>query len=97
MKKTVNVPLYDWRVRYVISKSGELSCESEPEKARVTIKLAEKPDSPAGIQALSHECCHAAFDILACVGIKANQKHQEAFAYLQDWLVRAALEELCND
>jgi hypothetical protein len=43
---------------------------------------------------LVHELAHTAFKILRQVNIPANHKHQEAFAYLQQWLFDELRETL---
>lgn len=35
---------------------------------------------------LVHELAHTAFKVLHHVNVRADHKHQEAFAYLQQWL-----------
>lgn len=43
---------------------------------------------------LTHETSHAAFNILTQVGIILNKESIEAFAYLQEFLVRSIIRKL---
>lgn len=44
------------------------------------------------LQALSHECCHAAFCIMEQSGIPVDFDNQETLCYLQDFVFRKCYE-----
>lgn len=88
------VKIYDWRIKFINSRNGEFSCLTKSRKQTTIIKIGSSIKTHSGLQGLSHECCHAAYDILDAVGIKHGHDNQEPFAYLQDHIFRLGLEAL---
>lgn len=56
--------------------------------------VKEYNGSPLDIATVTHEAAHCTFQILRRAGINTNEETEELFCYLQDWIVRRAIEWL---
>lgn len=61
-----------------------------------SIWLRSKPNNPERLAQLSHEIFHAVSDLMRKRGMKLNTGSEEAYAYMQEFLMREALSQLKN-
>jgi hypothetical protein len=60
-------------------------------RGNVCIRFGSKPTDPGSI---AHEAFHATFAILDYIGMTLTDSSEEAFAYLDDYIVRKIHQEL---
>lgn len=104
MKFKINVPIWEYTVWFTDSYEEAYKMTGvEPDGEIVTfgcgttsvIFIAKELElTPIKfIQALSHECNHAAMDTLKRKGVKADWDNQEPLCYLQDYLIHEILKK----
>jgi hypothetical protein len=89
MTRTVQVPIYPVRIRFILTNREELnraSIDGEVEDGEIEITFHGKPT----LSDVVHESFHASSRILHYVGHKPDHLNDEPQAYLLDWIVEAA-------
>lgn len=104
MKVTIPIDIYSYKVVIVttndemkslgIETDHEFVCyERQPTIAILCSDLWGGIYNHNFIRCLSHECNHAAMSILNGSCVKFSYDHQEALCYLQDYILKTALDK----
>lgn len=103
--KLIKVPIYDAKVYFFTDKQEfckkvdddvdvhDFTCWSEGTVCHILVSnLWDDYKSPKYLQCLTHECNHAAINILGNIGVEISHQNQEALCYLQDYIFRRCYE-----
>ena len=99
MKKTFKVDVWDRRVTFCLTKEefakitkedGDYDCVcfSKNGNAVILVDMDTFKDAPQStiLRSLSHECNHAAIDMLEACDVPISHENQEAICYTQDYI-----------
>lgn len=71
--------------------------ECEDAYGHSVLWIKEYKGTPLDVATLTHEAAHCTFHIMRRAGINANEETEELFCYLQDFIVRKAIEWLVEN
>tara|TARA_R110002012_G_scaffold159065_1_gene320703 strand:+ start:103 stop:465 length:363 start_codon:yes stop_codon:yes gene_type:complete len=107
MKKKFKVDVWDRKVTFCLTKEsflkatkeeaeGDCICMSVEGDAYILINLEAFEHLPesALLRSLSHECNHAAIDMLEGCGVPISCENQETICYTQDYIFAMCYEFL---